>query len=286
MRKNLKSSARGGSASGGKIQSPKVTTILGVKIHNLTLPQALKRAEDFLRGARQHYIVTPNPEIVLHARRNPKYRTILNKASLSIPDGTGLLWASKKICGSNALKERVTGVDFMLGFIRHLAKKHVPWDFSAQRRILLLGGKNGAARKTADLFKKKFPQISFYAIRNHENKHLRFVVNEVIEPEVIFLALGAPKQELWIRKNLSKFPTVKLAMGVGGAFDMISGKTPRAPSVVRELRMEWLWRLMLEPHRFPRIFQATVIFPLTVLATTSPALRAGEVVKYRSSFDI
>lgn len=249
-------------------QNSKATTILGVKVHNVTLPQALRQAESFLYGSGQHYIVTPNPEIVLHAWRNPKYRTILNKASLSIPDGAGLLWASKKIYGRDAFKERITGVDFLIEFMGHLAKKSFPWESPKPKRILFLGGKNGAAYQTAEVLRKKFRWFHFYAIENHENKHLTFIVNEIIQPDCIFVALGAPKQEFWIHKNLPKFSMVKFAMGVGGAFDFISGKVPRSPFFMQKISAEWLWRFAVQPWRLPRIIRATIIFPLIVFIKT------------------
>lgn len=257
-----------------KIKKQKIKTprIFGVKVHNVTLSQALKQAERFLHDSRQHYIVTPNPEIVLHALKNPRYRMILNKADLSVPDGIGLLWASKKIYGENVLRERIAGVDFMIEFLKNLTRKFSPWESAKPKRILLLGGKSNVAYQTAEVFRKKFPRIYFHTIQNHENKHVTFLINEIIQPDCIFVALGAPKQEIWIHKNLSKFSTVKLAMGVGGAFDMIAGRIPRAPRMLQKFHIEWLWRFILQPWRFQRIFTATVVFPLLVLASIYPHL--------------
>lgn len=251
----------------------KIAKILGVKVHCLTLLQALRKAEGFLSDSSQHYIVTPNPEIVLHAWRNPKYRAILNKASLSIPDGIGLLWASQRLYGSKGLKERIAGVDFMTEFLRHLSYNCNTYDASDKSyTILLVGGKNFAAHNTALVLRKRFHRLKFHAIQNERNRHLKFIINELIQPDCIFIALGAPKQEIWIHKNLSTFSTVKLAMGVGGAFDMISGRTSRAPRIMRKMGIEWLWRLILEPWRIRRIFTATIVFPLLVCASIYPHL--------------
>lgn len=243
----------------------KPCVILGTKVDGITLAQALIKAERFLHDGRQHYIVTPNPEIVLHAAGNSKYRAVLNKASLSIPDGSGLIWASKRLHGHRHLKERVAGVDFMIELIHHLSRKHAPWESSNPLRILLLGGKNGAAHEAAYILKKRFVNLVFYALGNEDGPHLKFIMNELIQPNCVFVALGAPKQELWINKNLKKFPSVRLAMGVGGAFDMITGATPRAPTIFRKFSLEWLWRLLLQPKRLPRIFNAAVIFPLAII---------------------
>ena len=228
--------------------------ILGTRIHNLTLPQALKRAEGFLHDGKQHYIVTPNPEIVLKARNDRKYRAILNGADLSIPDGIGVLIASQILYGAQkGLKARITGVDFMQEFIGHT------------RRALLLGGKNGAAKRAVLNLQKRFPNTNFYAFENPDNAHLDFVMNHIIQPDCVYIGLGAPRQERWINKNLSKYPTVKIAMGVGGSFDFISGRVPRAPFWMRACGAEWFWRLVIEPRRAHRAFNAAIIFPLLVL---------------------
>lgn len=234
--------------------------ILGTKIHNITLSQGLKKAESFLRDGKQHYIVTPNPEIVLRARRDSEYRTILNYASLSIPDGIGLVLASRILYGKHkALKARVAGADFMYEFLKRVRGATPPM------KVLFLGGRNGVAGKAAHNLRKKFPDIGFFAVENIDNKYFDFVVQELIQPDCIFVALGAPKQEQWIHENLSRYPTVKIAMGVGGSFDFISGRVRRAPIIFRNIGIEWLWRLVVQPWRVRRIFNAVVFFPLTVL---------------------
>lgn len=233
--------------------------ILGTRVHNLTLPQALKRAEGFLEDGKQHYIVTPNPEIVLKARNDPKYRAILNRADLSIPDGIGLVAASRILYGARyGLKARTAGVDFMQEFMKHIR-------FNASRRVLLLGGKDGVAKKACVLLQRRFPHMIFYAFENPDNAHLAFVINEIIQPDCVYIGLGAPKQERWIRENLSKYPTIKIAMGVGGSFDFISGRVSRAPFWVRAYGMEWLWRCVRQPWRAHRAFNAAIIFPLLVV---------------------
>ncbi|MFY9457330.1 MAG: WecB/TagA/CpsF family glycosyltransferase [Candidatus Spechtbacterales bacterium] len=233
--------------------------ILGTKVHNLTLPQALKRAEGFLDDGKQHYIVTPNPEIVLKARNDQEYSAILNRADLSIPDGIGLLVASRILYGARrALKTRITGVDFMQEFIGRVR-------FGATRSVLLLGGKNEVAKRAAACLQNRFPHMSFYALENPDNAHLDFVINEIIQPDCICVGLGAPRQERWINENLSKYPTVKIAMGVGGSFDFISGRISRAPFWIRAAGMEWFWRFTVQPWRIHRAFNAAIIFPLEVM---------------------
>lgn len=232
--------------------------ILDVTVHNITLPQALKKAEGFLCDKKQHYIVTPNPEIVLRAKRDATLRSILNKSDLSLPDGTGLVWASRVLWGEKeAIKQRVAGVDFLQEFLGVMSR-------DGSYRVLFLGGRNGATRGAAVVLREKAPQLDFYALENIKNKNIDFLIREIIQPDCVFVGLGAPKQENWIRKNLSRYPTIKIAMGVGGSFDIISGRIPRAPLALQRAGMEWAWRLLREPWRVKRIWNAVVIFPLAV----------------------
>lgn len=231
--------------------------ILGTRVHNVSLAQALSIAEGFLRGTEQRYIVTPNPEIVLKARNDANYRAILNNADLSIPDGTGLVWASKVLYPENFIKERIAGVDFMIKFLRHLSEENLS--------VLLLGGRGDTAKKAAQVLKGKFPNHDFHGTGDIENEHLDFVINYIIQPDCVFVGLGAPSQERWIRENLKAYPSIKLAVGVGGAFDMLSGSRPRAPKFMRDRGIEWLWRLVMEPWRIGRIFNAVIVFPIAIL---------------------
>ena len=233
--------------------------ILGTKIDNITLSQGLEKAESFLGDGKQHYIVTPNPEIVLQAKRDGSYRAILNKADLSIPDGAGLIWASKALYGRKCLKERIAGVDFMYEFLRNVegSTPHI--------KVLLLGGRNGVAKKAVANLKKNFQNVKFYALEDIDNARKDFFINKIYKPDCVFVGLGAPRQEKWIYDNISKYPTVKIAMGVGGSFDFLSGRVRRAPIVFRTIGMEWFWRLVIQPWRARRIFNAAIFFPLAVL---------------------
>ncbi|OGZ58008.1 MAG: hypothetical protein A3B96_04090 [Candidatus Spechtbacteria bacterium RIFCSPHIGHO2_02_FULL_43_15b] len=252
--------------------------ILGTKVHNLTLDQAVKKAERFLYDGKQHYIVTPNPEIVICARNNRTYQNVINRSSLSIPDGMGIVWASK-ILHRSSIRKRVTGVDFMRKFLEHIdAVKRLNYKIGAgayrygweianygiENRVLLAGGRNGVSGVAARNLEKGFSSIKFYSMENLDSDRSIFVIKNIIQPNIIFVALGAPKQELWIAKHLRSFDTVKIAMGVGGSFDFISGKIPRAPEKMQNMGLEWLWRFAIEPRRFFRIIKAVVIFPMLV----------------------
>jgi len=225
--------------------------------------EAVRAAQSFIDSSHQHYIITPNPEIVLLAWKNRRYRAVLNKASLSIPDGTGLVWASKRLYGEQCLKERVAGVDFIQKFLSHMSFES--YTTNKTYRTLLLGGRENSAHIASRILQKKFSNLKFYALGNEKSRHLKFIINEMIKPDCIFIALGAPNQELWISRNLEKFPTVKFAMGIGGAFDMIAGRTPRAPRAFQKIGAEWLWRLFIEPWRIARIFRAVMVFPAIII---------------------
>lgn len=218
--------------------------ILGVKIDNIDMDEVLKKAEIFLKDGRQHYIVTPNPEMIVLAQKDKEFKEILNRADLSLPDGMGVVWASRPF--GEQLKNRVTGSDLM-GEILKLQNV----------KIFLLGGKNGAARKISE----KFSNVVGFTENINESIGL---INE-LQPNILFVAFGASKQEKWIHYNMAKIPSIKVAVGVGGAFDFISGKIRRAPKFLRNIGLEWLWRLVLQPWRAKRIYNAVIKFPVLML---------------------
>lgn len=227
--------------------------ILDINISNISKKDAEVFVETALSNNKKVKIYTPNPEIVLEAHKNSEFKKILNRGDLLLPDGTGLLFAAW-LCGKN-FKERITGIDFMMD-ICVLAEK-------MEKSIFLLGGEDGTTQKTAEKLKEIFPDIKIPGIS--ENIDSCYDIIRECEPDIIFVALGAPKQEEWVNENIDKFPSIKIAMVVGGAFDIISGKIPRAPKMMRNLGLEWLWRLIIEPRRMGRIVNAIIIFPIVVL---------------------
>lgn len=263
--------------------------LLGCRIDNISMQEALAKMRVFLIDGRQHYIVTPNSEFLVRAQKDEEFREILNNADLAVPDSTGVVWASRFL--GEPLKERVSGVDLMenikqqcviasevapagergnpvaklsnngdggigSGLLRRSSLRDSLLTMT-DLRIFLLGGKNGEAKKIAG----NWLEVVGY---NEEQNNCIGHINEC-QPNILLVALGAPKQEKWIAQNLKKVPSVKLAIGVGGAFDVLSGKISRAPRFMQKIGLEWLWRLMQEPKRLPRIFNAIVKFPLLVL---------------------
>lgn len=213
--------------------------ILRVNVDSVTRSEAITQVDRLVRDGGQHIITTPNPEIIVAAQRDAEFRAILNRASLALPDGVGLMLGAW-ILGA-PLKERIAGSDFVWDLARLAAER----GYTMQ----LMGGKEGVAQEAAEKLK----------IKNAKLK----IADE--NPDILLVALGHVKQEKWIAKHLSELPGVKVAMGVGGALDFIAGRVARAPRLLRLLGLEWLWRLALQPWRVPRIWRAVVVFPWLVL---------------------
>lgn len=227
--------------------------VLGIKIDNLSFEEVADKAKSFLHGGKSHYMVTCNPEIVLRAQRDEYFKGILNSASISAPDGFGLLLVSK--FSRNPLKERVVGTDFLEYFCGVCEKEN--------KSVFFLGGSKGVAEKAAERLKDKYGDLKVAGtLDGNINLDSCFEIIKNASPDVLFVALGAPKQEKWIYENLPKLNSVKLAVGVGGAFDFISGDVKRAPKFMRRIGLEWLWRLFAQPRRIKRIFNAVIVFPM------------------------
>lgn len=221
-------------------------TILKIQISNISISFILEEIEEWLRkGQKKYKIFTPNPEIIVLAQKDKTFQEILNSADLSLPDGAGIIWAGKLL--GQPFLERVSGVDFMKRLCGFCASKGFT--------IGLIGGKKMIALKTAECLKKSYPGLNII-LAEHWDPDIS--TQRIIEArrnkrqiDVLFVAYGQGKQERWIADNLEKIP-VKMAMGVGGAFDYISGQVPRAPKLMRNLGFEWLFRLIRQPWRIKR----------------------------------
>jgi len=206
-------------------------------------------------------IVTPNPEFLLIACKDQRFRDILNKSALSLADGVALKYA---ICAmtENQLIHRQTGIDTLLLLAKLCHEK--------KKRLLLFGGRGGVSLKAAQFLSKN---LSDAVIESVEPKNSPTVTDylEIIKekkPDVIAVALGQGTQERFITELLPHCPFVKIAIGVGGAIDMIAGNKSRAPLWMRRSGFEWLWRVLIEPKRFPRSLRASIVFPCVVIAET------------------
>jgi len=240
-------------------------TVAGVPVDPVSMDDALAEASDFLGSGGQHLVVTPNPEMAVLAKRDPGFRKILESSSLAIPDGFGLRVAA--FIEGKKVPETVTGAEFTLRLARLAEQKGCS--------VFLLGAGKGVAEEAAKNLKLNFPDLKIAGAE--QGGSIRWIAGKWEEdadlaervaatrPDILFVALGHGKQERWIRDHLPKLPSVKLAMGIGGTLDFLAGRVWRAPVMLRRLHLEWLWRLLLEPWRFFRIFEATVVFLWMVL---------------------
>jgi len=235
--------------------------ILGVKIDNLSLQEILEKVKQFLDSKNQHYIVTPNPEFLVAAAKDQNFKEILNYADIACADGVGLLKAAKFL---NKRLQRVTGVDLVLAISELAAENDHP--------VYLLGAAEMIAAEAANNLQKKFPNLKIVGaesggeIIDPKQADIELInrINEA-KPKIIFIALGQVKQEKWIFYNLDKMPSIKLAIGVGGALDYISGAIRRAPKFLRQIGLEWLFRLIQQPSRWRRILNAVLVFPFLII---------------------
>lgn len=236
----------------------KKTIILGVVIDDQPLDFVLEKIEQFLCSAGQRPIFTPNPEICLKAEKDESYRYILNTASISLPDGFGLKLGAKIL--GETLENRVAGSDLT----RKLLEKYNNREIKVY--IILRADSLSTENDLKKLFKQRYPNIemrcSSLDIKNYDA--CDDILNSInsFEPQMIFVCLGAPTQEIWIHKYLKLIPSVKVALGIGGSFDFLTEKIKRAPQFMRDLGMEWFYRLYQEPRRLGRIKNATADFLL------------------------
>jgi len=221
-------------------------SILGVRVHRLTPEEVIDRLMDLTQGGGKHHVVTVNPEFVMVAQRNREFMDVLNRAALSLPDGVGILHASR-LFGS-PIKERIAGADTVERICAAAAGRGLS--------VYLLGAADGVAETTAEILSARYPGLRVAGTYSGspapaEEEDIRGRVNAA-SPDFLFVAYGAPGQDLWIARNLERLD-VSVAMGVGGTFDFISGRAVRAPEWIRAAGLEWLHRLYREPSRWRRM---------------------------------
>jgi N-acetylglucosaminyldiphosphoundecaprenol N-acetyl-beta-D-mannosaminyltransferase len=219
--------------------------ILGVRVDKVNYAQAIARVDSFLAETGSHQIATVNPEFVVLAQSDSTFMRVLNSCALNVPDGVGLIWASRRL--GMTLQERVTGQE-MVDRIAALAAEH-------SESIFLLGARQGVAQLAAERLKAKHRGLVIagcYAGSPTAEEEQQIVdrVNES-GSKVLFVAFGPPQQEFWIARNASRLH-VRIAMGVGGTFDTLAGVVRRAPRWVQRAGFEWTYRLLREPRRFKR----------------------------------
>lgn len=231
--------------------------ILGVHVDKVTKEEALDKFKTIVAAEGCQMIITPNSEIVMSASKDAQLKTIINDAEMVIPDGIGLVYASR-IMGQ-PLKERVTGIDFLESALSYLNGK--------RGSIFLLGSKPGVAPKAAEKMKEKYPGLhiagTYHGYFNEsDEKEIVKNINDA-GPDLLCVALGSPKQEKLVKKYQNQL-NVKAAIGIGGSLDVWAGELKRAPKFYQDYGLEWLYRLIQEPRRYKRM-AALPLFILRVL---------------------
>lgn len=233
-------------------------SILGVPVDDVTESEAVAIIHGFIESGTCHQVITVNPEFIMSAQTDATVLHVLNAAALSTPDGSGILWAARFL--GFPIRERVTGV----ALVELLAAAAARYGW----RLFFLGSAPGVADHAASLLQKRYPQLRVagcYAGSPglHDEAHIRSLI-EGTQTDILLVAYGHPAQELWIHRNLHTL-AVPVAVGIGGTFDEIAGRVPAAPLWMHRLGIKWLWRLLVQPSRFGRIFTAVVRFPLAVI---------------------
>ena len=225
----------------------KTITILGIPIDRLTMAQTVAHIITLMAEPGLHQITTPNPEFVMAAQTDADFHRILNQADLCIPDGIGLVWAARWL--GRPIPERVPGSELVYKLAEIAAAHAFP--------LFLLGAEPGVAEQAGTILQSCYPGLIIagtYAGSPHptEDETICQIINQS-GANLLYVAYGAPQQDKWIDRNRGRIPTIRVAIGVGGALDFITGKRTRAPRWMQKLGLEWLYRLWQEPWRWRRM---------------------------------
>ena len=222
------------------------TDIMGLQFDNITMEEALDAAKVLLQGEHAARVVTPNAEIAYEALHDENMRTLLNSAELMLPDGAGVVLASKIL--KTPLKQKVAGVDFADGLLGVLE--------TTGQSLYLLGSKPGIGELAAQKMMQKHPRLRIAGIADGYFQDEAPVIDKINASgaDALFVCLGAPKQEQFMARH-QKALHVKLMAGLGGTLDSFAGTVKRAPKWMIRLNLEWLYRLIKEPKRFKRMLR-------------------------------
>lgn len=268
--------------------------ILGLRVDQVGFVEAVNLVEDFIENGGKHLVVTPYAESVVASTQDVEFRNIVNASALAVPDGSGLLAAADYLQyrlpdnkylrflfalflglrvgiklaffrkSFKVLREPVHGTDLLVSICSLSARRSL--------KVYLLGGPNReVATRSAQILMGMFPKLEVkdncdpMDLRKATAEEINGIISEIngFKPDCLFVAFKPVAQEKWLSANMEKIDA-KVFMAVGGAFDMISGYKKRAPKFMRSIGLEWLWRLVIEPSRAKRIYNAVIVFPLLV----------------------
>ena len=239
---------------------PSVAPILSLRIPVLSRKEAYRRLEDMLQQKSAARVYTPNPQMALRAALSPALSRMLGRASLLLPDGVGLVIASRLL--GTPLPARITGIDTAEYLLRVAESKGLS--------VALLGARPGVAEKAARRLRQRYPRLrtvfchhGYFEKSGKENEAVLRALRRV-EPDILFVCFGFPAQEIWIDRHAASIPSLRLCLGLGGALDVFAGQTRRAPNALCAVGLEWLWRTLSDPKRY-RNFVEIPLFLLLVL---------------------
>ena len=231
------------------------TDILGVMVDGVTMSEAVDTLSSYLGSRKAHIVVTPNAEILKMCSEDKNLLDAISKASFVSPDGVGVLYAAK-ILGT-PIPEKVAGCELGLNLLYEAAKK--------DKSVFLFGAKPGTAEAAAKNLCEKVEGLKIAGTRNgyFAPEDTDSIINEINESgaDILWVCLGAPKQELWMADNKDKL-NVSVMMGLGGSLDVYAGNVKRAPKFMIDLKIEWLYRLIKEPYRLGRMLKIPAVLGL------------------------
>ena len=243
--------------------------VRGVYFDNVTMDEAFRKAVTLIETEGFSYMVTPNSEIVQACVENPALYDVVNTADLTIPDGIGVVYASKIL--KTPLKEKVAGVEMAAKIIEYAAKEHKKLYFFGGAKAS--DGKKAVWELAADALREKYPAIEIDGrdgfFGEEETDDIIDAINQS-GAQILFVCLGAPKQERFIYKNRKKFTSVRFAAGLGGTLDVLAGVADRAPEFYLKHNLEWLYRFSKNPSRVGRMMKLPKFLFGTVLHGNKP----------------
>lgn len=229
------------------MQIKKPVKILGVPVHPLTMNESVAVLEEKLQKKEQAFVVTANAEIIMMCQQDKEYNNIVSEqADLVLPDGAGAVWAGRYL--GNEVPERVAGFDLYNQLLKLSADKGY--------KAYFFGGAPGVAEAAKNKAEELYPGVQIVGCRNgyFNEAEEEAIIKEINDaaPDMLFVALGAPKQEKWLVKYRNQLKP-RVLMGIGGSFDVLAGKMERAPKWMQEASLEWAFRLYKQPSRFMRM---------------------------------
>jgi N-acetylglucosaminyldiphosphoundecaprenol N-acetyl-beta-D-mannosaminyltransferase len=232
--------------------------ILGVRVDDMTWDEVLSLLDTYYRSRAPHQVMTPNPEFVMYALRDPEFRALLGRADLAPADGIGLKWAGALL--GQPIRDIVPGSE--------IVERIAPRAAGRGERWFLLGAQPGVAAEAGAVLEQRYPGLVIAGTWSgapgpEHDAEICARIEAVMPVDVLLVAYGAPGQDLWIARNQPRL-CIPIAIGVGGTFNLLAGKSPRPPRIVKRLQLIWLFRLVTQPWRWRRQL-ALISFVLRVV---------------------